>query len=63
MKIGIITRSPGYTVRRLREEARKLGHEVKTIKFPECYVEIQQDNPTVRYRGQDLDDFDAIILV
>ena len=61
MKIGIITRTPGYTVRRLREEAKKRGHTVKTIKFPECYVGIQQNNPTVYYRGQDLNDFDAII--
>ncbi len=61
MKIGIITRVPGYSVRRLREEARKRGHEVITIKFPECYVEIQQDKPSVRYRGEDLQGFDAII--
>jgi ribosomal protein S6--L-glutamate ligase len=61
MKIGIITRTPGYTVRRLREEAKARGHEVMTIKFPECYVDIQQDNPTVRYRGELLTDFDAII--
>lgn len=61
MKIGIITRTPGYTVRRLREEAQKRGHEVKTIKFPECYVEIQQDKPEVRYRGELLTGFDAII--
>lgn len=61
MRIGIITRTPGYTVRRLREEARKRGHEVKTIKFPECYVEIQQDKPEVRYRGELLTGFDAIV--
>ncbi len=61
MKIGIVTRLPGYTVRRLREEARKRGHEVKTIKFPECYVEIEQDRPAVRYRGENLQGFDAII--
>lgn len=61
MKIGILTRQPGYTVRRLRDEARKRGHEVKTVKFPECYVEIQQDKPEVRYRGELLSDFDAII--
>lgn len=61
MKIGIITREPGYSVRRLREEAKKRGHKVRTIRFPECYVEIQQDKPSVSYRGNDLDDFDAII--
>lgn len=61
MKIGIITRVPGYTVRRLREEAQKRGHEVSTVKFPECYVEIQQNKPEVHYRGQPLTGFDAII--
>jgi len=61
MKIGIITRSPGYTVRRLREEAKKRGHTVKSIRYPECYVEIQQDRPSVRYRGEELVGFDAII--
>lgn len=61
MKIGIITRQPGYTVRRLREEARLRGHTIRTIKFPECYVEIQQNKPTVWYRGELLDDFDAIV--
>lgn len=61
MKIGIITRQPGYTVRRLREEAKKRGHKVVTIKYPECYVEIQQNKPTIHYRGQLLSDLDAVI--
>ncbi len=61
MKIGIIARSPGYSVRRLREEAKKRGHQVKIIRYPECYVEIQQDKPSVSYRGEDLIDIDAII--
>ncbi|HEX6415975.1 MAG TPA: 30S ribosomal protein S6--L-glutamate ligase [Candidatus Saccharimonadales bacterium] len=61
MKIGILTRQPGYTVKRLREEAKKRGHDVMTIKYPECYVEIQQDQPAVRYRGELLTGFDAMI--
>jgi len=61
MKIGIITRVPGYTVRRLREEAKARGHSIKVIRYPECYVEIQQDKPTVSYRGQELNNLDAII--
>ena len=61
MKIGIITRTPGYTVKRLQEEAEKRGHEVARIKYPECYVEIQQNHPTVYYRGKVLDDLDAVI--
>lgn len=61
MKIGIIVRSPGYTVRRLREEAEKRGHTLQTVKYPECYVEIQQNKPEVRYRGELLNEFDALI--
>lgn len=61
MKIGILSRQPGYTVRRLREEARKRGHEVKTIKYPECYVDIKQNHPEVLYRGERLSDLDAVI--
>ncbi len=61
MKIGIITRTPGYTVRRLCEEAEKRGHEVQKIRYPECYVEIEQDKPKVHYRGEDLVGIDAII--
>ena len=61
MKIGILTRIPGYTARRLREEARLRGHEAVNIIFPECYVELESDHPTVHYRGAELDDFDVII--
>jgi ribosomal protein S6--L-glutamate ligase len=61
MKIGILTRTPGYTVKRLRQVARERGHEVVTIRFPECYVEIEQDKPEVRYRGRSLNDVDVII--
>jgi ribosomal protein S6--L-glutamate ligase len=61
MKIGILTREPGYTVRRLRETAIARGHSFKTIRFPECYVEIEQDKPEVRYRGGSLNDLDIVI--
>lgn len=61
MKIGILTREPGYSVRRLRETARERGHEVVTIRFPECFVEIEQNKPAVYYRGNSLYDLDAII--
>lgn len=61
MKIAILTRTPGYTVQRLRSVARSRGHEVITVRFPECYVEIEQDKPEVRYRGIALNDIDAVI--
>ncbi len=61
MKIGILVRQPGYTVRRLREVAQARGHKVVPIIFPECYVEIEHDKPEVRYRGGTLRDLDVII--
>jgi ribosomal protein S6--L-glutamate ligase len=61
MKIGILSRNPGYSVRRLKETARARGHQVRIIRYPECYVDIEQDNPQVRYRGRSLSDLDAII--
>lgn len=61
MKIGILTRVPGFAVSRLKEEAQARGHDVHVVRFPECYVEIEQDKPEVRYRGETLNDFDAVI--
>ena len=61
MKIGILTRTPGLAVRRLRDTAIARGHEVRVIKFPECYVAIEEDKPEVRYRGESLNDLDAVI--
>ena len=61
MKIGILTRVPGYTVGRLKRAGRERGHEMVTIKYPECYVEIASNKPEVWYRGESLNDLDAII--
>lgn len=61
MKIGILTRSSGYSVRRLAEMAKSRGHEVKIVRYPLCYVEIEQDRPEVYYEGEALNDLDAII--
>lgn len=61
MKIAILTRQPGYSVQRLKEEANARGHEIIIVKYPECYVGIEQDNPEIRYRGESLDSIDAII--
>jgi len=61
MKIGILTRDPGYSVARLEEAAIAKGHEVVVIRFPECYVEIEAGKPMVYYRGESLNDLDVII--
>lgn len=62
MKIAILSNGPGnYSTKRLKEVALSRGHEVRVIKYRDCYASIEQNNPTVSYRGEDLSDFDAII--
>ena len=62
MKIAILSNGPGnYSTKRLKEEAIARGHEVTVVRYSECYASIEQSNPTVSYRGEDLIKFDAII--
>jgi len=62
MKIAILSNGNGnYSTKRLKEEAIARGHEVQVIKYRDCYASIEQDKPTVSYRGEDLAKFDAII--
>lgn len=62
MRIAILSNGPGnYSTRRLKEVAKARGHEVKVIKYKECYASIEKSNPVVSYRGEDLAQFDAII--
>lgn len=62
MKIAILSNGNGnYSTKRLVEEAKKRGHEVKVIKYRDCYASIEKNNPTVSYRGEDLARYDAIV--
>lgn len=62
MKIAILSNGTGnYSTKRLKEVAISRGHDVQIIKYKECYASIEQNNPTVSYRGEDLAGFDAII--
>ena len=62
MKIAILSNGPGnYSTRRLKEEAILRGHEVRVIKYKNCYASIEQNNPTVSYKGEDLNKYDAVI--
>jgi len=62
MKIAILSNGPGnYSTKRLRDVARARGHEVKVIKYKECYASIEKNNPTVTYRGEDISQYDAVI--
>ena len=62
MKIAILSNGPGnYTTKRLKEEAKKRGHEVKVIKYKDAYTSVEANNNKVRYKGESLEKFDAII--
>lgn len=62
MKIAILSNGTGnHSTKRLKEVALRRGHEVKIVKYRECYASIEQNHPTVSYRGEDLAGFDAII--
>jgi ribosomal protein S6--L-glutamate ligase len=62
MKIAILSNGNGnYSTKRLKEVAIARGHQVKVIKYKECYASIEQNNPAVSYRGEDLGHFDAMI--
>ena len=62
LKIAILSRNGKlYSTSRLKEAAEARGHEVKVIDTLRCYMNIATDRPTIHYRGQNLDDFDAVI--
>ncbi len=62
MKIAILSNGPGnYTTKRLKEEAEKRGHEVSIIKYKDAYTSIESNKSIVRYHGESLEKFDAII--
>lgn len=62
MKIAILSRRPQlYSTRRLAEEAKKRGHKVRIVDTLRCYMNINPQNPSIHYRGEDLVDYDAVI--
>lgn len=62
MKIVILSKGPGnYSTKRLVEEAKKRGHEVRIINYLLCEARIRQSNPIILYKGEVLQDIDAII--
>lgn len=62
MKIALLSRDKTlYTSRRIIEAAEARGHQIEVIDALRCYMNISPSNPQVHYKGQILDDFDAII--
>ncbi|MBN2768404.1 MAG: 30S ribosomal protein S6--L-glutamate ligase [Campylobacterales bacterium] len=62
MKIAIMSRNKKlYSTVRLVEAAQSRGHEVQVLDHLKCYMNITSEKPSMHYRGERLDDFDAII--
>lgn len=62
MKVAILSRGPDlYSTRRMKEAGEAMGHEVDIIDTLHCYMDITSSKPTVRYQGEELPKYDAII--
>ena len=62
MNIAILSKGAGnYSTKRLKEEAEKRGHNVRVINYAKCYVTLEQNNPVIRYEGEEIRDVDVII--
>lgn len=62
MKIGILSRnSKLYSTRRLCEAAQERGHKIQVIDVLRAYMNIASHNPTIHYKGEPLEGFDAVI--
>jgi ribosomal protein S6--L-glutamate ligase len=62
MNIVILSRGPKlYSTRRLVEAAKAREHNVRVIDPLRCYMNISAHRPTIHYRGEILDNFDAVI--
>ena len=62
MRIALMCQNPDlYSHRRLVEAAQMRGHEVDIVKHLSCYINITSHRPTVRYRGELLPKYDAVI--
>ncbi|MBY6203687.1 30S ribosomal protein S6--L-glutamate ligase [Halomonas denitrificans] len=62
MRIAILSRSRSiYSTKRLVEAAEERGHEVRVVDTLRCYMSIASHRPSIHYRGDTLDQFDAVI--
>lgn len=62
VNIVILSKGPGnYSTKRLKEEAVNRGHNVRVLDYAKCYVTLEQNNPVVRFKGENIGDVDVII--
>ena len=62
MKIAIFSRQTNlYSTRQLVEAAKKRGHHADVIDTMRCYMNITTSEPTIHYKGKELEHYDAVI--
>jgi len=62
LKIAILSRNKKlYSTRRLIEAAEERGHEARVFDPLRCYMNITSNRPSIHYRGEKLEGFDAVI--
>ncbi len=62
MKICVLSRNPRlYSTYRLVEAADKRGHEIEVLDTLRCTMNVVSQKPTIRYGGEELDNYDAVI--
>lgn len=62
MKIALLTRNPKlYSHQRLIDAAQRRGHEIVPIDYLRCYMNITSKKPELRYLGEKLLGYDAVI--
>jgi ribosomal protein S6--L-glutamate ligase len=62
MKIAILSRKANlYSTRRLVEAANARGHQAQIIDTMRCYMNITSSGPTIHYKGNELEHYDAVI--
>ena len=62
MKIAILSRKPElYSTQALADAAKDRGHNVRIIDPLRCYMNITSNRPSISYKGEKLQDIDAVI--
>ena len=62
MNIVILSRNSNlYSTRRLLEAAEERGHTARILDHLKCDIIIEQNNPRIYYKGELIEDIDAII--
>lgn len=62
MKIAILSRRDDlYSTKRLVEAAIARGHKADVIDTLRCYMNITSSSPTIHFKGEELEKYDAVI--